>query len=259
MTTETRSDLVVNARWLAPAGYVCAVGGCNVVAVTVGPVAGAVCSALVVLGLLNTFALAPTQVGSRPFLLLALVPLVRVISLAMPASGVSPIARDALVSSLLLVALWLADRVTPLDWTALAMRWREAPAQLLIAAAGVPLGILGEQILTPHPIVPPHDAARTALAVVVLGGLTAPSLEILFRWALQPEMFDLYGGVGLGLLNALFASMYLGTHSAGYVVLMGATGLGLAIAVRRTGRIWGAIGAHAILVIGVLVLWPTVL
>jgi membrane protease YdiL (CAAX protease family) len=43
------------------------------------------------------------------------------------------------------------------------------------------------------------------------------------------------------------------------VILMGATGVGLSLAVKRTGRIWGPIGAHALLDIGLLVVWPAVL
>jgi membrane protease YdiL (CAAX protease family) len=247
------------ARWLSPAALVGGIAAADAVAATAGSLAGAVCHALLLLVLVNVYALAPSKLGSRACLVLALVPLAQLASLAVPTGDVSRSVREALVATLLLGALALTSGVLALERSAFALRRRELPGELLVALCGLPIGLLGQRILTPHPLAAPGDLAAMALAALVLAGLSAPALELLFRWALQAELLALYGRAAIVLVNLLFASIYVTTQSFGYVLLMGATGAGLSLAVTRTGRIWGAIGAHALLDIGVLVVWPAVL
>ncbi len=244
---------------LVPGAFVCALAAGNVVAVAASPLAGAICMAIALLGLLNAYVLMPEDAASPALLPLSLVALLQLMSVTLAASDISPIFRNALVGALLLLALRLAVQIAPVDSTPLRLRRRNFPGQLLIAACGIPLGIAGELILQPQPLAALHDPADTALAALVLAVLVAPSLELLFRWFLQSEMLTLSGGAGLLLLNVLFASLYLGTHSPGFVLLMGVAGLGLSVAVRRTHSVWGAVAAHAIMIIGVLILWPAVL
>jgi hypothetical protein len=239
---------------------VAAVVASGMVTVAAGPIPGAVCDAAVVLALLNMHLLTHQDSGSLAlFPVLALTPLVRLIGFAIPVAGVSPVVRDALVATPLLLALWLFSRAIPLHPPALRPRPRDLPQQVVIAVCGIPLGIVAYEIPHPRPLAHPGDPGAIVFAVLVLGCLVAPALELLFRWALHDQLLALLPGAGPVLINLMFMSLYLGTSSASFVALMGFTGLGLSLAVRRSRIVSGAIVAHALLAIGLLVVWPSVL
>jgi hypothetical protein len=256
MSVRARSDLI---RRQVPM-FVGAICACEVVTVTVSPLAGAVCDAIVVLALLNVHTFAPRDTDPPAVLpALALVPLVQLIGFAIPVAGVSLVLRGGLVGALLLLALWVTSRVLPLRPPALKLRPRDLPEQALVAACGIPLGLIGQQILHPRALAHAADPMAMLLAALVLGCLVAPSLELVFRWALHDQLLPLSPVAGPVLVNLLFASLYLGTRSAGYVVLIALTGLGLSLSVRRSGIVTGAIVAHALFAIGLLIVWPAVL
>lgn len=244
---------------IAPAAYACTITASEALAVTVNPVAGAICDAVVLLVLVTVYALGEEDAPPAWPMLLSLVALASLIGIALPVHGISQITRDALVAALVLLSLWLAGRSLHLDRGPLRLRLADLPAQVLIALCGIPLGLAGWWILGPAPRASTSTPGTYVLAALVLGALVAPSLELLFRWALQPELQGLYGTAGLVLLNVLFAAGYLGTHSPGFVIMIGAAGLGASLAVRRTGTVWGAVAAHGLLAVGMLLVWPAVL
>ncbi|MGZ4304075.1 MAG: CPBP family intramembrane glutamic endopeptidase [Solirubrobacteraceae bacterium] len=256
MTAATCTDATSTFR---PTVYIWAIIGCAIVSVLGSPLAGSICDALVVLWLLNSYALTRDESSPAVLLALSLVPLLGLVGLAIPVTGVSRVLHDALVAALLLQALWLASRMMPTSRRVLQVNRQDLPQQLLIAACGIPLGIAGQQILHPHPLAHPGHPAPMVLAAIVLGCLVAPSLELTFRWVLQEQLLRIYPDSALVLVNVLFVGAYLGTRSLPFVILIGLTGLGLSVAVRRTRNVWGAVGAHALLSIGVLVIWPAVL
>ncbi len=245
---------------LAPATYIAAIAGCEIVTAAAGVTAGAVCDALVCLWLVNEQVFRGGGAGDSGMLMgLALVPLLALFGAAIPLTGISPVVRDGCVACLLLGAIWLAAEVVPLRLDPLRLPRRDLSRQLRVAAAGVPLGLVGYAILQPRPLVAPGDPWAVVGAVLVLGGLAAPSVELLFRWVLQGQLVALYGDAGLVVVNVLFAGLYLIIGSAGFVALMALTGLGLSLAVRRSGTVWGAAAAHGLLTAGCLVVWPAVL
>jgi membrane protease YdiL (CAAX protease family) len=54
----------------------------------------------------------------------------------------------------------------------------------------------------------------------------------------------------------LFMATYLGSLSTGYVLFMGLVGLFFGWSAARTDSIWGVALAHAILKVGLLLVWP---
>ncbi len=244
---------------LAPAASIGAIVGCAIVTAAAGATAGAIGDALVCLWLVNGQVFGGGGVGrGEVFMALALVPLLGLFGAAIPLTGISPVLRDGGVACLLLGTIWLAAGFVPLRLDRLRLPRGELRRQLGTAVAGVPLGLAGYAILQPRPLVAPGDIGAVLGAVLVLGCLAAPSLELLFRWVLQDQLIALYGDAGLVVVNVLFAGLYLATGSAGFVALMALTGLGLSLAVRRTGTVWGAAAAHGLLTAGLLVIWPAV-
>ena len=112
-------------------------------------------------------------------------------------------------------------------------------------------------ILRPRPLVSPLTWHSLLLSTIVLLVFAALIEELIFRWLLQDVAVRLLGPPGLVLANALYASTYAGSLSAGFALFMGAVGLAFAVAVRRTGLLWGVVAAHALLDLGLLVIWPS--
>ncbi len=231
----------------------------DIVGAAAGPLAGAVVDATVVLLFINVCVLLDDGPRSHVPLLLSVVALSQLIAFALPGQDLDRTARDALAAVLLLGALAVASRYVRFERRLLDISPNGLAAQLAIAAGGLPVGIAGEQLLSPRPLADPHQLAAFVVAIAVAGGLSAPAVELAFRWQMQTELVTRCRRTGPVLLNVMFASLYLGTHNAGYVALMGVAGLGLSQAVKRTGTIWGAVAAHSLISVGVLVVWPTVL
>jgi uncharacterized protein len=238
--------------------YVAGIIGAEVIAVVVGPVAGAACDAALILALLNSCALAPDRPESPLLGFLALAPLLRLLSLTMPYRHVAEIWWYALVGAPLLLAVFIATRAIPVRWPGLRLRRGDVPLQLGIALTGVPIGAAAYEILTPDPLISPLTVWTLIGGSVLLIVFSAVAEELVFRGPLQWAARELFGSLGLVMVSALFAALYIGSLSVAYVAFAGAVGLWFAFVVDRTELIWGAIGAHALWNIGLLVVWPAV-
>jgi membrane protease YdiL (CAAX protease family) len=243
----------------APLAGVYAVAAANVIGVASGPTAGAIVHSAVLLALLNAYLFITDRRQAGALLVLTAVPLLELIELGIPATPLSHVLREALVALLVLYVVIAAGRIAGIDRSALRLPRTAWRGQLATAACGIPLGLLAWLILDPVPLARSNDAAGLVLGSLVLVGLTAPALELLFRWVLQSALLELYGPAAVILLGGLFASLYLGTRSPGFVILMLLSGLGLSLQTMRTGVVWGAVGAHALLACGLLIIWPAVL
>jgi membrane protease YdiL (CAAX protease family) len=189
---------------------------------------------------------------------LALVPLMRILSLVMPVRFVPAIYWYVLINLPLLLAIFLAAQLLRATPRELGLRMRAWPTQLAIAVVGVPLGLAAFLILRPAPLVrlstldAPHLVSGAAILLVFVGFTE----ELLFRGLLQREAEVVFGRLGLAFSSLLFAIMYIGSQSVGYVLFMGLVGLFYGWCVRRTGSIWGAALSHGLLAIGLVLIWP---
>jgi uncharacterized protein len=238
--------------------YVAAIIGAEAIASAVGVVAGAACDAILLYAMLNSYVVAPNLSESRLFPFLALVPLLRLLSLTMPSRHVAEIWWYAMVGAPLLLGAFLAARAVPIAWPGLRFRREAAPMQAAIALAGAPLSLAAYEILTPAPLISPLTAPSLVGGSLILILFSAFPEELVFRGLLQGAAREFFGGLGPVVVSVLYASLYIGSMSAAYVAFAGAVGLALAVAVNRTGVLWGAVGAHALLNIGLLLVWPTV-
>ena len=172
---------------------------------------------------------------------LALLPLTRLLSLAMPVDAVSPAYWYALIGGPVLVAAILTARVIRLRPRRLGLGPPESPAlQAAIAASGVVLGALLIGLGAPlglRGIPSVIEAVIFTLVFVVL------LEELIFRGMLQHTAMIRSPQLAALIPSVLYASMYLG---AGPIVClsMGAIGTVFGAAVARTGSLWGVIGAH---------------
>jgi membrane protease YdiL (CAAX protease family) len=248
--------------------YTAAIVGAEGVAVVGGVAAGIVCDA-VLLGLLWTHyvlasrggarSLVPAQPLPRALPALALLPLLRILSVTMPVNVLPQISWYALIGVPLLLAVVLTARVLDLPASSLGLRvpgqggW---PGQALIALSGLPLAVIAFSLMQPEPLI-----ARTEVRVgpvlvdaLILLLFVGFAEELLFRGLLQQVAVDVFGRAGLLWSSALFAFMHLGSLSPSYVLFMLLVGLFFAWCVERTGALWGVAVAHGVLISLVLLI-----
>lgn len=240
---------------LALGGGVLLIVAAELVLALVGIVPGVVCLGVAALVLLNAQALAPHSALPAP---LALVPLLGLAGAAVPSHGLDGPARYALASIVALAGAWAAGRTVPVSWSALALLRVRRGKQLPIALAGIPLGALAYAVLRPAPLVAHAVSARFLLAAAALV-LVALAEELVFRCVLQQAAEAALGGPrGRVLVNVLFGAAYIGALSPVYAVCAALVGLRFSAVVARTRSLWGVVAAHALLNIGLLLVWPLV-
>lgn len=255
---ETASRIDFNTTTVVAVAYLATIVGAEVVAIRVGIVPGTVFTAILIPILLSHYVLAgPARY--RPLLpVLALAPLLRILSVTMPVRDVPQIYWYALVGAPLLVAALLTARLLGLSWAKLGFRTASWPPQVLIALSGLPLSILAFLILRPDPLSAELGLREAIVGSVILIIFTAFLEEFIFRGLLQGVAVGMFGRAGILYSSALFAATYIGSLSLSYVLYMASIGLFFGWGVHRTRSIWGAVIAHSILSVGMVSGWPLV-
>lgn len=248
--------------------YIVAIAGTEAAVVFLGTVPGMIGHGVVLLLLFSHYiVLSPAssrddtrsagavQLG-QALPVLSLFPLLRILSLALPISFIPEIYWHALVGVPLLIAIALTARLLGWSPSDAGLNSRGWPWQLLIALTGIPLSLaayvaMGSVPLNPE--LPTHDALIGAIILVICSGFIE---EILFRGLLQRVTTEIFGPWGIAWTSVLFAVMYLGSHSAPVVVLMGLIGLFFGWCVERTGSTWGVILAHGTMLLGISYVLP---
>lgn len=222
-------------------------------------VAGLILDSLLLIGLVNIYALGEGLVaGARRSALLALtlIPLLRLVVVILALPEVSPPYRLALVGAPLFLAVFLQARAIGLEALDGVIRPGE---DLLVGLTGVPLGAIGYLILRPAPLVESPSLAELVVVSLIVFVFTGVLEEAIFRWLILRTLDTTFVRGGPLIASVLFAAAYLGTRSPGFVVFAGVAGLGACFVVRRRGSLLGVAVAHGLAGIGILVVWPLML
>ena len=221
----------------------------------VGVVPGVALDAVILFALLNLFLFRKGNDGEI-YLVLALLPLLRIFSLVVPVSQVPQIYWYAMAGTPFLLALALTARFVKPRWTGLQLSRRAWVIQGVIAVSGLPLAFAAYLILRPTPLFTRLDWQEILIGSLILILFSGFMEELVFRSMLQSVMQRTFGRYGLLISSALYASMFLGSLTPGFVMLMGLIGLLFGYTVERSGSIWGAVIAHSILSIGLILILP---
>jgi hypothetical protein len=194
----------------------------------------------------------------RPLLLaLMLGPMVRVVSLALPLSVLSPIYWYALTSLPLFVALAVVVRLIGLSRQEVGLRIGSLSLQFAIALLGFPLGVLEYLILAPAPIISELTWQAAFFPVVILLVSTGLLEEMVFRGVLQTLASRLFGAFrGVVYVSVVFAVLHIGYLSAANLVFVFGVALLFGWLVRRTGSLLGVSLAHGLTNIVLLLVLP---
>jgi membrane protease YdiL (CAAX protease family) len=243
---------------VAVLAYGTAIVAAETLLVAFGPVPSVTAHALILLVLINHWGVAGASGSKAALLALALLPLLRILSVTMPLDGVAALYQYELVGAPLGLAVAVVALVASppgaAAWLAVGSRsWRR---ELVVALSGLPLGAIAFALLDP-----PVPVERTTWPTLLAGAFilfvfTGLVEEVLFRGLLQGSLVELLGGSGILVTALLYAAMHLGTRSPLAVALALVVGLFFGWIVARTGSLLGVAGAHGLLNAGALLVWP---
>jgi len=248
--------------------YACLVVGGYTAALLLAEVVGAYRDPLIaimlhalLLTLLVSHSVQQPDRGVRHLLLgLALLPLLRIVSLTLITSLVPTVYLYGLMALPLAAAIFLVARVQKLRRVGMGLQrihgstaWLQ---QLAIAASGIPLSVGGFWLLHPTPLINGWALAPFIVAALVLTICGALVEETLFRGLLQQVAQPVFGKGALLFSALLYTISYLSWQSIAYVGAALGLGLFFGWCVKRTGSIWGVVAAHSLINIGMLLVWP---
>jgi membrane protease YdiL (CAAX protease family) len=220
---------------------------------------GALIHGLLILGVFSYFGLkrqdSQAKLPRLP-LALALVSLMRFISLALPLELVPPIARAAVIALPLWIAVVLIAWRLGLTARQMGLGLQAAPKQVWIALSGIPLGVEGYIILRPPGLLPEASVAELVLGSLLLMVGVGITEELLFRGLLLTVAESEHGQRGLILGSVLFGVMVIGSGSPAYALFMALVGWFFSECASRTGSLWGVALAHTLMVISMSLFWP---
>ena len=175
----------------------------------------------------------------RVLLPLALLPLTRILNLTLPLVHVPTIAWYLGIDVLLLQAAILIKRRLGYSWSQLGQRVRELPLQILVALAGVGIGVLHYVLLRPSPLL--EVAESQPLIVVSLAVLISTGLveTVVFFGVMLHVMQDGVGPAAVWLVGAGIAALSVGWMPWPHVAIVLVVGWLHAWVAHRTGCLLG--------------------
>ena len=227
--------------------YLLAVTAAEVITVAIEPVWGVVCHIIILVALILHSALAGKRVYQQLFLSLALVPLVRIISLSMPLANIPQVWWYPIVYAPLLIAALQVVRLLGFSLEQIGLNFKRISIQLAVALAGFVFGVGEYFILT-------EEAQATnlvlqenwLLAAFLLLACTGFVEELIFRGVLQHSAVEALGWRGIIYVSLLFAVVHLIHQSLLDIAFVFVIALFFGWVVKKTGSLFGVTLSHGI-------------
>ena len=229
----------------------------EIINVTIGPVWGIVCHIIVLVALILHSALADKRAYQQLLLSLALVPLVRIISLSIPLASIPQVWWYPIIYAPLLVAAWQVARLLGYSLGQIGLNLKRIPVQLATVLTGVVFGIGEYFILTEEAemtgLILQETWLLSAFLLIVCTGLVE---EVIFRGVIQRSAVQMFGWWGVVYVSLLFAIVHLIHHSLLDVVFVFVVGLFYGWVVKKTGSLFGVTLSHGITNIVLFLVMP---
>ena len=228
--------------------YLLAIIIAEVLNITIGPVWGITCHIIVLIALIPHSALVRRQTHQQLLLSLALVPLVRIISLSMPLVNIPPIWWYPLIYTPLLVAAVMVVRVLNLRAKdiGLSVSFRLLPLQLAVILSGFAIGVAEYFILKPEAAVIELTWQEVWLPALIFIVCTGFVEEFIFRGVLQRTAVGAFGWWGIVYISLLFAIIHLIHYSVIDIVFVFGIALFFGWVVKKTGSLVAVTLSHGI-------------
>lgn len=220
----------------------------EIVAASGRVLAGAFLDGAILAILVNLYYFIKKSEIRRFILALGLVPLMRILSVAIPVPQSPLIFWYALIGFPLLVAALIVVRKNGLPQLTQNLSTSQWFIQSLFGLTGIPLGFLAGQILShPASILPATTLGWIILGSIVLSLSSGFAEEVIFRGLVQNSIIEIFGSFGLFIMGIFYTGMLLGALDPRYIIFFGLTGLLFSLWVKVSHSLWGVILAHSLL------------
>lgn len=255
-----RSRLLARS-WVVALVYLLALTVAEALTTFISPRAGMVLHGLILIALLLQAALSFRQREYQFLVALALAPLIRLLSLALPLANFPIIFWYAVVGVPLFFATIISMRVTGLKRNMIGLRfsWRALPVQLLIGLSGLLIGYIEFLILRPDPLVAEMSMEMIWLPALILLLFTGFLEEIIFRGILQTSSIQELGRLGIVFVAIVFAVLHLGYRSILDVFFVFAVAIIFGLLVQRFSSLLGVSISHGLTNISLYLIFPFLL
>ena len=247
--------------WIVAIVYLIALAIAEVLITYVAPLAGMILHGLIFLALLIQAALSRNKRMYRFLVVLALAPLIRLLSMTLPLIQFQPIYWYVVIGIPLSIAAFLCSRITGLNSNSigLSLSRRAIPTQLLVGISGLLLGYIEYLILRPEPLVAELSWEFFLLSACILLIFTGLLEEIIFRGMMQTSAIQNLGSLGILYVAVLFAIMHLGYRSLIDVLFVFLVAVVFGFIVHRTGTLAGVSLSHGLTNISLYLIFPFLL
>jgi len=229
--------------------YLLAIVGAEAVTILVQPLAGVLFHiGIMVAAILHSALSRALPHNHRQLVLsLVLVPLVRIISLSMPLTGIPQKWWFLIIYTPLIVAAIMAIRVLGYKVRDIGLTFGFSPLQIAIAATGVGFGFVEYLMLKPQALVAELSVQEIWLPALLFFLFVGFGEELIFRGVLQRAAMDAFGIRGIVLISFLFAILHMGFLSWVDVIFVFGVAIFFGWAVKKTGSLFGVTLSHGII------------
>jgi membrane protease YdiL (CAAX protease family) len=220
------------------------------------PTIGLTVHALLIFGLTIHGGVGRNEAGRRLALGLVLLPLMRVLSLALPLEKLPQWAWIPVIAAPLLISVVLLVRQLHLGRHALGLSSRMPLIQFMLMGGGLGIGFAEYLLLQPTQFAATFAWNTVALATLVVLLSVGFLEEVIFRGLLQTLSLPVLGRWALVYGALLYAAMYIGFRSWPVLTFVFVLALVFACLVRWSGSAIGVAMAHGLANIMVFMVMP---
>ena len=244
--------------------YCIAIAAVELQTVWLQPKTGTLYHGLLVMFMLHHYLLARDDPNRNKILLLAAIPLLRMLSMAMPVGLIQPLYRYPMVGIPVLVSIGIILKETNVPWSQIGLQWPQIQRSdqiwenVLIAMSGLPLGLMGYYFADPIPLLTTFSWGAVIASTLVIIFYIAILEEVVFRGMVLTTLQNTFGQMGILIATVLYTLMFASYHSIEGIILMGFSSLLYSWHVLESRSILAATISHTLMIVGMLIVWPIV-
>lgn len=238
--------------------YIFGIFFAEVLATLYAPQVGLVCHGVLLLILFVHGALSYNLIFQRMLITLALAPLIRFVSLTLPANNdLFYFHYLVLAGGPLLISALMVVKYSDLKLSDVGFRLSNWPVQILVGFSGLGLGTIEFLILRPSPLVSPFTLIQVWLPALISLVFIGILEELIFRGLMQRIFIDGLGRFrGVLSISFLYSILHTGYHSVLNMLFVFIVALFFGWVVLRTKSIVGVALAHGLTNIGLFLVIP---
>ncbi len=234
--------------------YLLAIVAAEVITIiTLQPVWGIVCHIMILVVAIMHSAIASEYRYRQLVLSLALVPLIRIISLALPLADIPLLWMYPIIYAPLLAAAFMVVHILGYRAGDVGLSFGVFPVQVVVALSGFLFGVAEYLVLAPEPVIVEFAWREVWLMALIFLLCIGFVEEFMFRGVLQRTAVEAFGGWGIVYVSLLFAFIHLIHYSqVGLtrilidITLVFIIALFFGWVVKKTGSLFGVVLAHGI-------------